>query len=71
MTAQPPGLSDAQTLFPLDEAEPMALPAGKLPSYIADHRARLRARFTEAGRRPCPTTSFWSFSCSASSRVRT
>jgi DNA repair protein RadC len=47
--SQPPGLSDALPLFASDEAEPVALPAGKLPSYIADHRARLRARFAEAG----------------------
>ena len=43
----PPGLSDALPLF--DEAEPVALAPGRLPSYIADHRARLRARFAEAG----------------------
>jgi DNA repair protein RadC len=45
---KPPGLSDPLPLF--DEAEPVALaPGGKLPSYIADHRARLRARFAESG----------------------
>jgi len=47
-----PGFSDASpSLFPLgdeDEAEPTALP-GKLPSYIADHRQRLRARFMDGG----------------------
>jgi DNA repair protein RadC len=31
-----------------DEAEPYAL-TGRLPSYIADHRQRLRERFTQAG----------------------
>lgn len=31
-----------------DEAVPVAL-TGRLPSYIADHRQRLRERFTEAG----------------------
>lgn len=34
-------------LFAADEAP--ALGAGRLPSYIADHRARLRQRFTEGG----------------------
>ncbi|MCE5973242.1 DNA repair protein RadC [Sinirhodobacter sp. WL0062] len=32
-----------------DEAAPIALPEGKLPSYIADHRKRLRERFVERG----------------------
>jgi DNA repair protein RadC len=31
-----------------DEARPAPLPA-RLPSYVADHRARLRARFREGG----------------------
>ena len=50
----PPGLSDSLALFPLDEAEPKALGPGRLPSYIADHRARLRARFAEAGAQALP-----------------
>jgi DNA repair protein RadC len=33
----------------LDEAVPSALPEGKLPSYIRDHRSRLRQRFREGG----------------------
>ena len=36
-----------------DEAAGDAVP-GKLPSYIADHRARLRARFTEGGAAAMP-----------------
>ena len=32
-----------------DEAVPVATPLGKLPSYIADHRKRLRTRFMEGG----------------------
>ncbi len=32
-----------------DEAPPSALPAGRLPSYIRDHRERLRRRFREGG----------------------
>ncbi len=35
--------------FLLDEAEPLPLPAGKTPSYIADHRQRLRSRFLQGG----------------------
>ncbi|MBW4706768.1 DNA repair protein RadC [Roseobacter sp. YSTF-M11] len=40
--------------FLLDEAEPVPLPAGKTPSYIADHRKRLRARFMEGGAAAMP-----------------
>jgi DNA repair protein RadC len=36
-----------------DEAEGAALP-DRLPSYIKDHRKRLRARFTEGGARAMP-----------------
>lgn len=32
-----------------DEAAPTALSGGRLPSYIADHRQRLRDRFLQAG----------------------
>jgi len=35
-------------LLEADEAEPVAL-TGRLPSYIADHRQRLRDRFAEGG----------------------
>jgi hypothetical protein len=45
----PPGLSDSLSLFGSDEAEPVALTAARLPSYIADHRARLRQRFLDGG----------------------
>ena len=37
-----------------DEALPVALPPKRLPSYIADHRARLRTRFTEGGAAAMP-----------------
>jgi DNA repair protein RadC len=37
-----------------DEALPVAGIAGKLPSYIADHRKRLRARFMEGGAAAIP-----------------
>jgi DNA repair protein RadC len=52
--SNPPGLSNSLALFPTDEAVPVALAPGKLPSYIADHRARLRARFSEAGAQALP-----------------
>jgi DNA repair protein RadC len=43
----------AMSLFPHpgdeDEAALHTAPAGRLPSYLADHRARLRARFREGG----------------------
>lgn len=35
--------------FLLDEAEPVPIPVGKTPSYIADHRKRLRERFMNGG----------------------
>jgi DNA repair protein RadC len=40
-------------LFEADEAEPVALP-GKLPSYIRDHRKRLRERFLAGGPEAMP-----------------
>lgn len=44
----------AQTLGAEDEALAEPLPAGRLPSYIADHRARLRARFRDSGAAALP-----------------
>ncbi len=35
--------------FAFDEAEPTPLPSGRTPSYMADHRKRLRTRFMEGG----------------------
>ena len=51
-----PALAEAPLPFlDIDEAAaPARLPAGKLPSYIADHRARLRARFREGGAAALP-----------------
>lgn len=40
-------------LFDEEEAVPLPL-AGRLPSYIADHRQRLRARFREGGAQAMP-----------------
>ncbi|MCB1338091.1 MAG: DNA repair protein RadC [Maritimibacter sp.] len=42
-------------LFETDEALPLPVaPAGRLPSYIADHRKRLRARFRDGGAEALP-----------------
>ena len=35
--------------FDLDEAVPVPLPTGRTPSYMADHRKRLRTRFMDGG----------------------
>lgn len=37
-----------------DEAPVVALPKGRLPSYIQDHRARLRERFLQGGAKAMP-----------------
>lgn len=41
-------------LFTSDEAPDAAMPNGRLPSYIRDHRQRLRARFMEGGAAAMP-----------------
>ena len=41
-------------LFTNDEAPIAPLPGGKLPSYIVDHRARLRERFMSGGANALP-----------------
>ena len=41
-------------LFGADEAMPAPLPEGRLPSYIKDHRRRLRARFLMGGAQAMP-----------------
>jgi len=41
-------------LFENDETTPTALSAGRLPSYIADHRKRLRERFMSGGAQALP-----------------
>ncbi|MBE1294095.1 MAG: DNA repair protein RadC [Rhodobacteraceae bacterium] len=41
-------------LFEADEAPVTPLPSGKLPSYVADHRKRLRARFLSGGAQAMP-----------------
>ncbi|WP_430538952.1 RadC family protein [Ruegeria pomeroyi] len=48
------GLSEAPMLFDMDEAPEMPLPSGRLPSYIRDHRKRLRERFMAGGAAALP-----------------
>lgn len=53
--SDPPALAErALPLFPADEAPATPLPPGRLPSYIADHRKRLRARFLDGGAEALP-----------------
>jgi len=50
-----PQFSEAPSLFDDDEVQIVpALPLGKRPSYIADHRKRLRARFLSGGAAALP-----------------
>lgn len=47
---QPPAFHEASgSLFSPDEAPERPLPTGRLPSYIRDHRQRLRDRFMSGG----------------------
>ncbi len=41
--------AEAPMLFDTDEAPAQPLPTGRLPSYIKDHRKRLRERFISGG----------------------
>ena len=51
--SRPPALDDAAFPFlDTDEAPPVA--GGRQPSYLADHRRRLRARFMEGGAKGMP-----------------
>ncbi len=45
---------EAPSLFETDEAPVQPLPQGKLPSYIKDHRKRLRERFMAGGSAAMP-----------------
>lgn len=40
--------------FALDEALPVTMPKGRTPSYMADHRKRLRTRFMDGGAAALP-----------------
>ncbi|MEM1006064.1 MAG: hypothetical protein AAGK26_11800, partial [Pseudomonadota bacterium] len=46
--------AEAPMLFESDEAPVNPLPAGRLPSYIKDHRKRLRDRFMAGGSAAMP-----------------
>lgn len=48
------GFQEQRLPFDLDEATPDVLPPGKRPSYISDHRKRLRARFISGGAQAMP-----------------
>ena len=45
---------EASLPFPVDEAAEAVLPDGRQPSYIRDHRQRLRARFMDGGAAAMP-----------------
>ncbi|WP_372571487.1 RadC family protein [Ruegeria jejuensis] len=45
---------EAPMLFDPDEAPTVALPMGRMPSYIKDHRKRLRDRFMSGGAAAMP-----------------
>ncbi|SDX37944.1 DNA repair protein RadC [Ruegeria halocynthiae] len=46
--------AEAPMLFDTDEAPAQPLPSGRLPSYIKDHRKRLRERFMTGGSSAMP-----------------
>ncbi|WP_299899875.1 DNA repair protein RadC [uncultured Ruegeria sp.] len=46
--------AEAPMLFDTDEAPAQPLPSGRLPSYIKDHRRRLRERFMAGGSAAMP-----------------
>jgi DNA repair protein RadC len=46
--------AEAPMLFDTDEAPMVQLPSGRLPSYIKDHRQRLRERFMQGGAAAMP-----------------
>ncbi len=46
--------AEAPMLFDTDEAPAQPLPTGRLPSYIKDHRRRLRERFMSGGSAAMP-----------------
>lgn len=53
--SDPPAFSEMSLpLFDRDEARPGTLPTGRLPSYIKDHRKRLRQRFLSGGANALP-----------------
>jgi DNA repair protein RadC len=54
MTERHALLANSLPLFDSEEAPVAPIPSGKLPSYIANHRQRLRERFFEGGASAMP-----------------
>ena len=54
MSQNPNTFAESPQAFLFDEAAPTVIPAGKTPSYMADHRQRLRSRFMEGGANAVP-----------------
>ena len=54
MSRNPQTFDEAPLPFLLDEAEPVPLPSGPTPSYLADHRKWLRTRFMQGGAAAIP-----------------
>ncbi|MDW4498019.1 DNA repair protein RadC [Sulfitobacter sp. D35] len=54
MNTPPDSFGEAPLPFLSDEAAAVAVPKGRLPSYISDHRRRLRQRFMEGGASALP-----------------
>ncbi|MEM6886648.1 MAG: DNA repair protein RadC [Pseudomonadota bacterium] len=54
MTKEHQTFAEMTLPFLIDEAQPVVMPAGKPPSYIADHRRRLRTRFIDGGAAAIP-----------------
>ena len=54
MSTSDPAFHDSALPFLLDEAAPTPLAKTRVPSYMADHRKRLRDRFMEGGAQAVP-----------------
>jgi DNA repair protein RadC len=54
MTGHAEDFNEAPLPFIFDEAQPLILPSRRIPSYIADHRQRLRRRFIDGGAAAMP-----------------
>jgi DNA repair protein RadC len=52
--SNPRAFAESSQPFLLDEAAPLPLQSGKAPSYIKDHRKRLRDRFMTGGAQAIP-----------------
>jgi DNA repair protein RadC len=54
MVHNPASFDDQPLPFLTDEVVPVPISAGKVPSYMANHRARLRDRFRQGGAQALP-----------------